>query len=180
MEKNKTAVYVKNHVKFKVLSDAQRKSETLSRIEKTFSLLPEEALELFLSGRRDLVISIEADLEIPFGMRTNSEGPANARRYFITAFNEQQDWPEDLFIGALLREIAHVAGKRPPEGEWPQSRGDRARFKEHLEIIADVMVWRWGLRHYSIRHINSTYPSHWAEKIIGEIEKLVKADERGH
>jgi hypothetical protein len=180
MDKTNLSEYVKNHVKFKVLFDAQRKSETLSRIEKTFDLLPEEILELFLLRARDLVITVEPDLEIPFGMRTKAEGPSADRHYEITTFNEQLDWPEDLFIGALLRELGHVAAERPPESEWPQSRGDRARFKEHLEYVADATVWSWGLRHYSIRHINATYPAHWAEKIIEEVEKLVKGDETVH
>jgi hypothetical protein len=64
----------------------------------------------------------------------------------------------------------------PPEDEWQATRGDRARFKEKLEHRSDAMVWRWGLRHYSMSYITATYPSHWVERIAEEIGKTMLDD----
>ncbi|HMK37267.1 MAG TPA: hypothetical protein VK463_19490 [Desulfomonilaceae bacterium] len=177
MQNHSLVTYVRSHVRFGDIKSGQEiRSETLNRIEKTFLLLPDDALEAFLSGERNLTILIVPDLDIPYGMATTSTGPPAARKYTITAHAENLEWPEDLFIGALLRELAHVVARRPPENEWPQARGDRARYKERLEYVADAMVWRWGLRHYSIRHLTATYPEHWVERIIEEIEKVVLED----
>jgi hypothetical protein len=166
--------YVRDHVKVRnIRSGPAVRSETLNRIEKSFSLLPDDVLNLFLSGARSLTIFIAPDQSIPYGMTTISQGPLRKREYTITIHEENQEWDEDLFIGAFLRELGHVVAQRPPESEWPQSRGDRARHKERLEYIADAMVWRWGLRHYSIRHLTATYPEHWVERIVDEIGKML-------
>jgi hypothetical protein len=166
--------YVRDHVTARNTQSAPRVPlETLRRLEKAFSLLPEDVLKSFLSGERTLMVVIVPNLTIPYGMNTASHGSSKTKKYSITIYEENQDWPEDLFIGAFLRELGHVAAQRPPESEWPQSRGDRARYKEKLEYIADAMVWRWGLRHYSMRHLTATYPEHWVERIVTEIGKLI-------
>jgi hypothetical protein len=170
--------YVRDHVRSgRVGRDANVSSTTAGRFEKAFSLLPEDILELFLSGARNLTVVIMPDVGLPLGMSTKSLGPPDARTYRIMLYEEQEEWPEDLFLGALLRELGHVVAQRPPEDEWPKSRGDRARYKERLEYIADAMVWRWGLRHYSMRHLTATYPQHWVERIVVEIGKILLEDE---
>ncbi|MGB6063394.1 MAG: hypothetical protein WBG50_01210 [Desulfomonilaceae bacterium] len=173
-EREAVAQYVREHVQFdrsgksgKVISAAGK------RFEKAFLLLPNEVLRLFLSGARNLTIVITPDPALPLGMSTKTQGPPNAREYKITVYDEHQEWPEDLFLGSFLRELGHVVAQRPPEDEWPTSRGDRARYKERLEYIADAMVWRWGLRHYSMRHLTATYPQHWVERIVVEIGKIL-------
>lgn len=169
--------YLKTRVKVAYSgSKSEQSSITLDRFSKAFSLLPPDILKLFTSDTLKLSIMITENLDIPFGMVTRAEGPKNSRKYTITAFKEQEEWPEDLFLGCFLRELGHVVCDRPPEEEWPQSRGDRARFKERLELEADAMVWRWGLKHYSLRHLNATYPKHWAERIAEDIEILLNAE----
>lgn len=166
--------YVRDHVRSgRVGSGKKVASATAKRVEKAFSLLPEDVLGLFLSETRNLQIVIMPDVGLPLGMSTKSQGLPDARTYRIMLYEEQQEWPEDLFLGAFLRELGHVVAQRPPEDEWPKSRGDRARYKERLEYIADAMVWKWGLRHYSMRHLTATYPPHWVEKIVVEIGKLL-------
>ncbi len=123
---------------------------------------------------------LEPNLKIPFGMGTNTKREVNGYKYTIIIREEHEDWPEDLFLGSFLRELGHVVCARPPEDEWPATRGDRARFRERIEYLADAMVWRWGLRHYSMRHLHATYPQHWVEKIIVEIEKILQEDESLH
>jgi len=173
------AEYVKGIVGFKAGTvDPKAKSILYSRIEKSLSLLPKEILSLFLKGSRKLVVVVQADTELPLGMSTKSEGRARKRKYGVLTYAEHATWPEDRFIGAFLRELAHVVAEKPPEDEWPIARGDRARFKERLEHSADAMVWRWGLRHYSMSYITATYPHHWVDRIVDEIGKaLVKEDE---
>jgi hypothetical protein len=168
--------YVGTQVEFRAKINKDLRTMTLNRIQKILSLLPGDALDLFLSGKRDLTVSIVPDLEIPFGMHTESQGSPKKRTYKISIYKEQLDLEEDIFIGALLRELGHVAAQRPPESEWPATRGDRARFKERLESVADATVWKWGLKHYSIRHITATYPEHWADKIIKEIAEVMLED----
>jgi hypothetical protein len=167
------ARYVRKHVFMKSSPDQTALfPQTAARFEKAFSLLPEETLELFLSDSRSLTVEIMPDPGLPLGMKTQTTGPASQRRYIIVVYHEHLTWPEDLFVAAFLREIGHVAAKRPPEAEWPTERGARARFKERLENRADAMVWRWGLRHYSMRHIAATYPEHRVEQIVQEIGKV--------
>jgi hypothetical protein len=150
----------------------------LERFEKAFSVLPPEIAELFLSEDRTLSVVVLPDTKLPLGMRTKSEGPPEARTYTIMVFREHAEWSENHFLGAFLRELGHVAAERPPESEWPEARGDRSRFKEKLECRADAMVWRWGLRHYSMIHLTATYPAHWVDRIVAEIDKmLLKEDE---
>lgn len=168
------AKYVRHHVRpGRPDGDKKVASATAKRFEKAFSLLPEDVLGLFLSGARNLTVVIVPDVGLPLGMSTRSQGPPDARTYRIMLYEEQQEWAEDLFLGAFLRELGHVVAQRPPEPEWPKSRGDRARYKERIEYMADAMVWRWGLRHYSMRHLTATYPQHWVEKIVVEIGKLL-------
>ncbi len=181
-ESDAVARYVKGHVQ-SGRSSGNRKvvAATAGRFEKAFLLLPEEVLGLFLSGARNLTIVIMPDVPLPLGMSTKTQGPPGAREYRIMMYDEQQEWPEDLFLGAFLRELGHVVAQRPPEDEWPRSHGDRARYKERLEYIADAMVWKWGLRHYSMRHLTATYPRHWVERIVVEIGKILleESEDRG-
>jgi hypothetical protein len=144
-----------------------------TRIEKAFSLLPQYALDLFLLGGRDLRMVLDHSPGFPFGMKTSSSGTGSSRTYTITFYEEHGSWQEDLFLGSLLRELGHVAAGRPPENEWPLATGDRARFREALECRADSMVWRWGLKDYSMIHLNATYPSQWVERIVQDIENLL-------
>lgn len=176
---NTIAEYVGRRVRLgRNSTNSSVRADTVGRIEKAFSLLPEDVLELFLSEKRLLTILVQPDLKIPFGMATTTARGARGSDYAITIRKEHEDWPEDLFLGAFLRELAHVVCERPPEDEWPAGRGDRARFRERMEYVADAMVWRWGLRHYSMRHLYATYPEHWAEKIIDEIGKVLEEGDR--
>jgi hypothetical protein len=175
------AKYVSEHVRLSTRSKRSTpRKQTIDRLEKAFSLLPDETLDLFLNDRRKLTVQLEPNLKIPFGMGTNTRSDANQNTYTIIIREEHEDWSEDLFLGSFLRELGHVVCERPPDDEWPTGRGDRARFRERIEYLADAMVWKWGLRHYSMRHLYATYPEHWVEKIVAEIEKVLVEDERFH
>ena len=178
VQNNPIAQYVKRIVHLET-EFADRDSESLlyERLEKSFSLLPEEVLGLFLQGSRALVVEVMADPQLPLGMVTKSKGPARKRQYVVVTYPEHANWTENRFIGAFLRELGHVVAQRAPEDEWPVSRGDRARFKERLEYLADAMVWRWGLRHYSMSFLSATYPPHWVERIVVEIGKTLLEEE---
>ncbi len=171
------ATYVREHVCWDCsLADNGRGRPALAMrlIEKAFLLLSDEILDLFLTGDRMLFVRIEPDEPLPLGMATRSNGPTDARTYSIVVREEHLSWSEALFIGAFLRELGHVVASRPPEAEWPQARAERARYKEHLELKADAMVWQWGLKHYSMIHLTATYPEHWVEKIVGDIERMLR------
>lgn len=166
--------YVRQIVHFTdALPDRDIRAIMVGRFQKALSLLPEEIQELFLSGSRNLTVAVMPDTSLPLGMATRTEGPTGKRRYTIETYIEHHDWPEDRFIGAVLRELAHVVVRRPPEEEWPVARADRARFKEKLELRADVTVWCWGLRHYSMAYLVATFPEHWAERIVTAIAKTL-------
>ncbi|MBI4963381.1 MAG: hypothetical protein HY913_08890 [Desulfomonile tiedjei] len=176
---NLIADYVKSIVSLKAsVVDRQSLSVFYERIGKAFSLLPEEVLDLFLKGSRKLVVVVMADTDLPLGMITKSEGHAKRRKYTVLTYAEHVNWPENHFIGAFLRELAHAVSEKPPKEEWPVARGDRARFKEKLEHSADALVWKWGLRHYSMSHLAATYPPHWVERIVAEIEKTLLEEEQ--
>lgn len=149
------------------------RADTVQRIEKALVILPEDVLDLFLSGYRNLVIRIGPDTGFPVGMSTRTEGSIHQRRYTIVIYPEHRDWPEDRFIGGFLRELGHVVARRPPETEWPLSRAERSRYREALECRADAVVWRWGLRHYSMAYLTATYPSHWVDRILDQIGKML-------
>lgn len=168
------AAFVKQtlHASRKDIPDETRRL-TVSRLEKVLSVLPDEIRDLFLSGSRNLTIRVLPDTGLPIGMKTSSYDRFQKRHYEIVIRTEHVHLPEDLFIGSVLRELGHVAAEVPPEDEWPASRGDRSRFKEKLECRADAMVWRWGLRHYSMRHLTATYPEHWVERIVEDIGKML-------
>lgn len=171
------AGFVKKNARFATgLKHADRKAVTCARFERAFSLLPEEVLELFLSGERNLTVVVTTDSTFPMGMATSTEYQAGRRRYSIVVYDEHQNWAEDHFLGAFLRELGHVAAERPPEDEWPVGRGDRSRYKEKLECRADAMVWSWGLRHYSMSHLNATYPPHWVDRIVQDISQMLLND----
>jgi hypothetical protein len=175
------AKYVRSHVKLKnQLKQSGVKAQTIGRLEKAFSLLPDEVLDLFLSEQRVLTVVMEPDLQIPLGMTTKTLRKPDGLNYFIIIRQEQEEWPEDLFLGAFFRELGHVVCERLPEDEWPVPRGDRARFRERIEYEADAMVWKWGLRHYSMRHLFATYPEHWAEKIVAEIGRILSEEKPLH
>lgn len=170
--------YVREILRFnRHIKDTSLAEITVTRIEKAFSLIPDECARLFLSGARNLTVKLLPDTTLPLGMTTNTRGPADARRYTIEIRQEHQNQPEDLFLGAFLRELAHVVACKPPEWEWPSSRGERARFKERIEYAADAMVWRWGLRHYNMRFISATYPPHWVDRIVEDIEKMLREED---
>jgi hypothetical protein len=172
------ANYVREHVQIeRSRNESSTSPVSLERFEKILSILPEEVLDLFLSEARSLVVRVMPDPSLPLGMQTRTEGPVGRRKYIIVVYTEHFQWPEDLFIGAFLRELGHVVAQRPPESEWPTSRGDRARFKEKLECRADATVWRWGLRHYNMRYLSATYPEHWVETIIEQIGKMLLEEE---
>jgi hypothetical protein len=149
------------------------RNTVFSRLEKVMSVLPDDVLDIFLSGSRPLTIRILPNTGLPIGMRTTSTGSAKMRRYEIIIRDEHAEFQEDLFIGSVLRELGHVVAEIPPEADWPSSRGDRARFKEKLELGADVLVWKWGLRHYDMRYLSATYPPHWVDKIVEDVEKML-------
>jgi hypothetical protein len=155
------------------LKDSKLLRTVVARMTQIFYLLPTDVLKLFLSDVGSLRIMIMPDTGFPFGMKTTSEGAEEARRYIITIYQEHVAWSEDLFIGAMLHELGHVAARRPPEEEWPPDRRGRAEFKEHLEARADAVVWKWGLRHYSMRHLTATYPKHHLERILRAIDKIL-------
>ncbi len=168
------AEYLRHHVRFEEpVKDGKTRTVLFERFKKAFSVLPGEVLDLFLSDARNLTVVIVPDAELPLGMRTMSEGPPDSRAYIIMVFQEHRDWAEDHFVGAFLRELGHVVAQRPPESEWPATRGERSRFREKLEYRADAMVWGWGLRHYSMSHLTATYPLHWVERIVVEIGKIL-------
>jgi hypothetical protein len=172
------AEYVREHVQIeRSRNDKVSSPVSTDRFEKIFSILPEEVLDLFLTGARSLSVKVMPDPSLPLGMQTRTEGSVGHRQYIIVVYREHFQWPQDLFIGAFLRELGHVAAERPPETEWPTSRGDRSRFREKLECRADAMVWRWGLRHYNIRFLTATYPEHWVETIIEQIGKMLLEEE---
>ncbi len=172
------AAYVRKILRFSPqIKDTSLTEITVTRIEKALSLLPAENAELFLSSERNLAVMLLPDTSLPIGMTTRTEGPADSRRYTIELREEHQNQPEDLFLGGFLRELAHVVAGKPPESEWPSSRGERARFKERIEYAADAMVWRWGLRHYNLRFIAATYPPHWADRIVEDIEKMLREED---
>ncbi len=166
--------YVERRLDFKgIKSDKSRIDVTEYRIIKAFDSLPLEILNLFLNGSRILSIKIVPDPKLPFGMRTIAERSSNGLAYTLNICNEAQDWAEDHFLGAFLRELGHVTAELPPEDEWPLERGARARFKESAECKADALVWSWGLRHYDIIYLSETYPSHWVDKIVNNISMML-------
>ncbi len=166
--------YVKRRLGFTgTKANKSRVDVTESRIIKAFDNLPLEILNLFLDGSRNLSIRIIPDPKLPFGMRTITERSPNGLVYTLNICDEAQDWPEDHFLGAVLRELGHVTAELPPEDEWPVERGARARFKESTECKADALVWSWGLRHYDIIYLSETYPSHWVDKIVNDIGMMI-------
>ena len=168
-------LYFINHVQWNErIAPSLLHERTMNRFEKALALLPLEAGDRFLSGDVNLSLLVAPDPGLPLGMRTKSEGPPDSRRCVIVVYEEHEGWPEDLFIAAFLRELAHVVAGSPPEAEWPTSRSDRSRYKEMLECRADALVWQWGLRHYSMVHLKATYPAHRLDTIIADIEKTLR------
>jgi hypothetical protein len=157
--------------------DCRNREIAAARYEQALSLLPEEVLDSFLAGRYAVRIIVMPDPQLPMGMSIKVEDSGNKRRYTIFVYEEQCGWPEDRFLGALLRELGHVVAGKPPEHRWPQARGERARFKEMLECKADALVWQWGLRHYSMSHLNATYPPHWVDRIVKQISEYMDSGE---
>jgi len=145
-------------------------------IEKAFALLPGHVQDLFISRTIRVVIMVKPNPGFPVGMSTASSGPAGNRLYSIAVLEEHGTWPEDRFIAAFLHELGHVVAKLPPRAEWPTSRAERAQFKEMLECRADSLVWKWGLREYSMRYLDSTYPAHRIEAIVAQIERMIEDD----
>ncbi|MFH0826033.1 MAG: hypothetical protein V2B18_25030, partial [Pseudomonadota bacterium] len=125
------------------------------------------------TGELKLTLIAGADPGFPMGMNGRTYGVSGERRYVILIFREHGSWPEDVFIGALLRELAHVVARRPPESEWPEARKERALFKEGIEYRADAMVWRWELSTYSLSHLNATYPPHRVDAILPKIAEAL-------
>ncbi len=172
--------YVENRLDFKgIKPNKARIDVTQSRIIKAFDNLPLEILNLFLDGSKNLSIRIIPDPKLPFGMRTITKRSPNGLTYTLNICDEAQDWAEDHFLGAVLRELGHVTAELPPEDEWPLERGARARFKESIECKADALVWSWGLRHYDIIYLSETYPSHWVDKIVNDISMMILTMDQG-
>jgi len=168
------AAFVRKNARFGGgLGHSDMQAVTCARFEKALALLPEDVMDLLLSRQRSLAVIVTADSAFPMGMTTSTEGLPGRRRYTIVVYDEHQTWSEDHFLGAFLRELGHVVAERPPEEEWPPGRGERSRYKERLECRADAMVWSWGLRHYSMSHLNATYPPHWVDRIVEDISKMV-------
>ncbi|MDQ1239225.1 MAG: hypothetical protein QG577_1410 [Thermodesulfobacteriota bacterium] len=143
------------------------------RLEKSFSVLPPDVLALFLSQKRVVTFQVSKNPGFPVGMHTAVHGGPDERSYEVIMLREHQEWSEDCFIGGFLRELGHVVCQKPPDSEWPRTRGDRARFKEQLEYVADAVVWEWGLRHYSVSYIQATFPQHWVERIVQKVSEMV-------
>jgi hypothetical protein len=167
--------YVADNLEFQFDEvDNQVKESASARFETAFLLLPGDVLEMFLSGSRRLKIRIAPNPALPMGMATSSEGDSTGGGYIITSYPEHLEWDERRFIGAFLRELGHVVLNRPPEVQWPTDRLERSQFKEELECKADAVVWKWGLMSYNVDYLYHTYPTHWAERIIGSIEELLE------
>lgn len=158
----------------KTLANSKYFSDISSRVAKAMGLLPEESLQLFLGGIRNILFKIVSDPKLPFGMKTVSSGSSRSRIYNVLICEECGEWPESRFLGAILRELGNVIAEIPPEEEWPKIRGERARFKEFLELQADCRLWRWGLRHYDMAYLVATFPSHWVDRIVADIQKLLE------
>lgn len=172
------AEYVQKHVRTECTQDrTESVTQFTDRLEKAFALLPDEVLESFLRDARLLSVKIMRGRSLPLGMQTRPEGTHDARSYTVILYEEHLQWPDDVFIGAFLRELAHVIAERPPETEWPASRGERARFKERLECRADATVWKWGLKDYSVGYITAIYPKHWVDAILNQIDKMLLEEE---
>ncbi|MGC8657972.1 MAG: hypothetical protein ACP5U1_02765 [Desulfomonilaceae bacterium] len=146
---------------------------TRSRIIKAFEIVPEDVLSLFLGGYRRLRIAIIPDATLSLGTRTTTQRVSGHLIYSLSICSEALDWPEDHFLGAILRELGHVTAELLPENEWPPERGARARYKESIECRADALVWSWGLRHYDMIFLSQTYPSHWVDKIVNDISMML-------
>lgn len=146
---------------------------TRQRVEKAFSILPQEAVELFVNRQRAVSVVVRPDTGLPREMGTETVGSEHDRRYIITIYEEHQSWPENRFIAGFIRELGHAAANRPPESRWPKSRKERAEYREKLEHRADAMVWKWGLKELSIAHMSVTYPAHQVERIIEGVEAVM-------
>lgn len=173
--------YVRSHVKMGPHGGNSRLSDAVvKRFTRILRLLPARTLEVLLSGTRSLSVLILPTPGAPMVMKTRCYGPPYAREYSLVLYEEHLGFPEDHFIGAVLRELGHVVGGIPPEEEWPPTRSDRAQFKERLETLADALVWQWGLKRYSLAYLTNTFPPHWAERIVGDIERVVAEREGQH
>jgi len=168
-----TAQYVNRRIAFDEPLGPGEAGIFRKRLRKGLSVLPPDVLALFLSHQRVVTFRVSKNPGFPVGMHTDIHGDRAHRSYEVVILREHQNWSEDCFIGGFLRELGHVVCQKPPESEWPSGRGDRARFKEQLEYIADAAVWEWGLRHYSIAYLQDTFPKHWVERIVGKVSEMV-------
>lgn len=153
--------------------------ETTARLQKAFALLPSDTQDLLLSGTIDLAVIVAPNPGLPMGMQTTREEVIDHQRCTIITYEEHQEWSEEVFIGAFLRQLAHVVAGHPSEEEWPASRAERARFKELLEHQADALLWRWGLKDYSMCYIQASYAPHRVPLIMSEIERLLEEGPSG-
>lgn len=165
--------YVQDCLQFDPRIGDQERALFTERLEKSFSVMPQTVVDLFLLDERRITIKIMPDTGFPLGMNTTPFGDSAGRTYEVVMLREHQNWSEERFIGGFLRELGHVVCQKPPESEWPTRRGDRARFKEQLEYLADTTVWRWGLRHYSMAYLSATFPPHWVERIVERVSEMV-------
>lgn len=167
------ADYVRQRLVFDEHLTGEEKDVFTRRLEKSFSVLPPDVLALFLSLERVVTFRVSKNPGFPVGMHTAIHGGLDERSYDVIMLREHQNWSEDCFIGGFLRELGHVVCQKPPDSEWPSARGDRARFKEQLEYVADEVVWEWGLRHYSVSYLQATFPQHWVERIVEKVSEMV-------
>ena len=87
--------------------------KTTARLQKAFALLPSETQDVFLSGTIDLVVIVAPNPALPMGLHTTCQGLRDDRCYTIIMYEEHQDWSEEVFIGAFLRQLAHLFVGRP-------------------------------------------------------------------
>ncbi len=57
--------------------------------------------------------------------------------------------------------MSYASGRRKMSGPLP---GVSVQVQGENKYVADAMVWKWGLRHYSMRPLYATYPEHWQKK----------------
>lgn len=146
------------------------KERSADLISQVLSLAPQDVLKTLLESDRSLAIRLSQDSGLPMPMKTTCKRHKGTNQYTIYMQPHHADLSRNVFIGAFLREIAHVVLEIPPKEEWPSDRRQRAEMKEDLELKADALVWSWGLRHYDLAYIWATFPNHIAEQLISDIE----------
>ncbi len=175
INKNKPDLQLMDHVRsiLKIegkISDQEIQEQIVGLVTEVMKIAPEEVSRELLERERSLTIHVTQDSGLPMPMKTTCKRDKGVNRYTIAMQLHHVDLSRNVFVGAFLREIAHVVLEIPPEQEWPTDRRIRAEMKKDLELKADSQVWSWGLRHYDIAYIWATFPNHIAEQLISDIE----------